>query len=198
MSPTSISVSRRQQRLTTVGIAAVFALLGAALPALGGPAATPGETANKALEVANAAMDKAEKALLLATRGAANESITSAKIANLTIKAEDIAANAIGTGKVAKDALTLDDVAGADVVGAITLPAIAAHECFTGAIQVGGAEPGDVPLFVWQDQDKVPAGLMFEIVKITGKNTGTFRACNVRNAPSAAVKNLGCRVITFR
>jgi hypothetical protein len=119
MSSPFISVSRRRRsaapsRLTLVGVVAVVALLGMVVPALGGPrafsAASPLSIAKKALKTARKANTKSNKALLRATRGPANESITSAKIANLTIQNEDISAGAIGAGKIANGAVGTADL----------------------------------------------------------------------------------------
>jgi hypothetical protein len=120
MSSPFISVSRRRRRstspsrLTLVGVVAVVALLGMVVPALGGPrafaAASPISIAKKALKTAKKANKKSTKALLRASRGVPNQSITSAKIANLTIKNEDISAGAIGSGKIANGAIANQDL----------------------------------------------------------------------------------------
>jgi hypothetical protein len=120
MSSPFISVSRRRKRtaapsrLTLVGVLAVVALLVMVVPALGGPralaSASPLAIAKKALKTAKKANTKSNKALLRAARGPANESITSAKIANLTIKNEDISAGAIGSGKIANGAIGTADL----------------------------------------------------------------------------------------
>jgi hypothetical protein len=159
MSSPFISVSRRRRRsappsrLTLVGVVAVVALLGMVVPALGGPkafsAASPLSIAKKALKTAKKANKKSTKALLRASRGVPNQSITSAKIANLTIKNEDIgdgqitfskiadgtigtqkigdgaihnediSPGAVGSGKIANGSVTTADLAGADILGTI-------------------------------------------------------------------------------
>jgi hypothetical protein len=207
-----ISVSRRRRRLgvsrmTTVGAVAIVAALGLAMPAFGGPSAL--SVAKKALKTAKSANTKSNKALLLATRGPANESITSAKIANLTITNEDIAPGAVGTGKISNGAVRSEDLAdgsvnvvdmaGANVTdGSINLPAIPANTCNTLDITITGAKPGDVPLLVFQDSDAIPAGLIFEIVKINAENSGRLRICNVATTASTPANGLGNRVITLR
>jgi hypothetical protein len=128
MSSPFISVSRRRKRsvassrLTLVGVAAVVALLGMVVPALGGPrafsAASPISIAKKALKTAKKANTKSNKALRRATRGPANESITSAKIANLTIRTEDLSPGAVGSGKIANGAVGSADIGDGSVIGA--------------------------------------------------------------------------------
>ncbi len=128
MSSPFISVSRRRKRsvapsrLTLIGVVAVVALLGMVVPALGGPrafaTASPLAIAKKALKTAKKANKKSNTALLRATRGPKNESITSAKIANLTIKNEDIAPGAIGTGKIANGAIGTADLGDGSVANA--------------------------------------------------------------------------------
>ncbi len=120
MSSPFISVSRRRRRpvasnrLTFVGVIAVVALLGMVVPALGGPrafsAASPVSIAKKALKLAKSANKRSTKALLRASRGPADESITSAKIANLTIRNEDISAGAVGSGKIPNGAIQGQDI----------------------------------------------------------------------------------------
>lgn len=149
MSSPFISVSRRRRsaapsRLTLVGVVAVVALLGMVVPALGGPrafsAASPLSIAKRALKTARKANTKSNKALLRATRGPANESITSAKIANLTIQNEDISAGAIGTGKIANGAVGTADLGDGSVAngkladGAVTNAKLADNSVGSGKL----------------------------------------------------------------
>jgi hypothetical protein len=204
-------------RVTAVSAIAIVAALGLAMPAFGGPSAL--SVAKKALKTAKSANKKSNKALLLATKGPANESITSAKIANLTIKNEDLAAGAVGTGKISNgavrgedladnsvggqkiidDSVNVADMAGANVTdGSINIPAIPASTCNTFDILITGSKPGDVPLLVFQDSDAIPAGLIFEIVKISAENNGRLRICNVATSASTPANALANRVITLR
>ena len=248
MSSPFVSVSRRRRsaapsRLTLIGVVAVVALLGMVVPALGGPrafsAASPLSIAKKALKTAKKANTKSNKALLRATRGPANESITSAKIANLTIQNEDISPGAIGTGKIANGAVgTADlgdgsvangkladgavtnakladnsvgsgklvdhsvstaDLNGADIRGTIhgDAGAVAAHSCVTADVVLGGAKVGDVALLTFIGDTPAPAGLTFELLKISSPGHGNLRFCNPTNAASPAFSNVGIRVLTF-
>jgi hypothetical protein len=259
MSAPFISVSRRRRRsahpsrLTLVGVVAVVALLGMVVPALGGPkafsAASPLSIAKKALKTAKKANTKSNKALLRATRGPANQSITSAKIANLTIKTEDLAPgavgsgkiangaigaadlgdgqvtnpkladnsvgtgkigdgqvtnadladNSVGTGKIANGGVTTADLAGADIHGTIhgDAGAVAAHSCTTAAITLGGAKVGDVALLTFIGNVAAPAGLTFQILKVSSPDNGTIRFCNPTTVASPAFSNVGIRVLTF-
>jgi hypothetical protein len=150
MSSPFISVSRRRRRsagpsrFTLVGVVAVVALLGMVVPALGGPrafsAASPLAIAKKALKTAKKANKKSNKALLRATRGPANESITSAKIANLTIKTEDLSAGAVGSGKIANGAIGAADLGD----GQVTNPKLADNSVGTGKIANGGVTTADI------------------------------------------------------
>jgi hypothetical protein len=122
----------------------VVALLGMVVPALGGPrafsAASPLSIAKKALKTARKANTKSNKALLRATRGPANESITSAKIANLTIQNEDISAGAIGAGKIANGAVGTADLGDGSVAngkladGAVTNAKLADNSVGSGKL----------------------------------------------------------------
>jgi hypothetical protein len=249
MSSPFISVSRRRKRsappsrLTLVGVVAVVALMGMVVPALGGPrafsAASPISIAKKALKTAKKANKKSTKALLRASRGVPNQSITSAKIANLTIKNEDISPGAVGSGKIANGAIgtqdlgdgsvsnakladgsvsnakladgsvgtakiingsvTTADLAGADIHGSIhgDAGAVAAHSCTTAAIDLGGAQVGDVALLTFIGDTPAPQGLTFQILKISSPDHGTMRFCNPTITASPAFSNVGIRVLTF-
>jgi hypothetical protein len=224
-----ISVSRRRRRsarpsrLTLVGVVAVVALLGMVVPALGGPkafsSASPLSIAKKALKTAKKANKKSTKALLRASRGVPNESITSAKIANLTIRTEDLAGGAVGSGKIANGAIhnediapgaigsgkiangsvTTADLAGADIHGTIhgDAGAVAAHSCTTAPIALGGAQVGDVALLTFIGNTPAPPGLTFQIIKISAPDSGTIRFCNPTAVASPAFSNVGIRVLTF-
>lgn len=178
--------------------------------------------------------------MLLATKGPKNESITSAKIANLTIKNEDISPGAVGSGKIANGAIssvdigdgqitngklgngsvtngkiadgavgtakiangsvTAADIAGADIHGSISLlaGAVAAHECLTTSVTLGGAQVGDVAFFSFTGNTPAPQGLTFQILKVTAPDEGTMRYCNPTNSASPAFTDVGVRVLTFR
>jgi hypothetical protein len=254
-----VSVSRRRRRsgrpsrLTLVGVVAVVALLGMVVPALGGPkafsAASPLSIAKKALKTAKKANKKSTKALLRASRGVPNESITSAKIANLTIRNEDISGGAVGSGKIANGAIgtqdlgdgsvtneklatgavgsgkiangaihnediapgaigggkiangsvTTADLAAADINGTIhgDAGAVAAHSCTTAPIVLGGAQVGDVALLTFVGNTPAPAGLTFQILKISSPGNGTIRFCNPTAVASPAFSNVGIRVLAF-
>lgn len=160
MSSPFISVSRRRKRsvfpsrVKAVGALAVVALLGMLVPALGGPqafaAVSPISIAKKALKVANRANKKSNKALLAATKGPKNESITSAKIANLTIKNEDISVGAVGSGKIANGAIRSVDVGDGQITnskvgdGQITNSKIADNAIGTGKIANGSVTAADL------------------------------------------------------
>jgi hypothetical protein len=98
-----ISVSRRRKRsaapsrLTLIGAVAVVALLGMVVPALGGPRALE---AASPISIAKKANKKSNTALLRATRGPKNESITSAKIANGAIGTADLGDGSVGNAKL--------------------------------------------------------------------------------------------------
>jgi hypothetical protein len=249
MSSPFISVSRRRRRpfapsrLTLVGVLATVALLGMVVPALGGPrafsAASPLAIAKKALKTAKKANKKSNKALLRATRGPANESITSAKIANLTIRNEDIspgaigsgkiangaigfadigdgqvgngkladgsvtstklADNSVGTGKIADHTVSTADLSGADIHGTIhgDAGAIPAHSCVTADVALGGAKVGDLALLTFVGNTPAPAGLTFQLLKVSSAGHGNLRFCNPTASASPAFSNVGIRVLTL-
>jgi hypothetical protein len=168
MSSPFISVSRRRKRFagpsrpTTIAALAVVALLGMVVPALGGPrafsAASPITLAKRALRTANKANKKSSKALLLATKGPKNESITSAKIANLTIKNEDLSAGAVGSGKIANGAIRSVDVGDGQITnGKIADGAIGTAKIANGAVTAADIAGADIHGSIHGDAGAVSA-----------------------------------------
>jgi hypothetical protein len=155
-----ISVSRRRRRPvaasrpTLVGTIALVALLGMVVPAIGGPrafsSASPVKIAKRALRISKKANKKSTKALLRASRGVPNESITSAKIANLTIQNEDISPGAIGSGKIANGAIGSADLGDGSVTspkladGSVTNAKLADHSVGTAKIVNGSVTTADL------------------------------------------------------
>jgi hypothetical protein len=131
-----------------------------------------------------------------------------ANIISGSVNQSDLAPAAVLTGKLADDSvigakvlnhsLTKADIAGADVSGAISINSVAANGCGSLNFGISGAQVGDVVLMSFEGNTALPAGLIVEPLKVTAANTVAGRVCNVTNSASAAVSNLGVRVMTFR
>jgi hypothetical protein len=203
MSSPFISVSRHRKRsvassrLTLVGVAAVVALLGMVVPALGGPrafsAASPVSIAKKALKTAKKANTKSNRALARARKGPANGSITSAKIANLTIRTEDLAGGAIGSGKIANGAIRNEDISpGAIGSGKIANGAVGSADIGDGAVIGAKLADGSV------GTAKIPNGAVTTAklagADLTGSIHGDAGAVAVHSCTTANITMGGARV----
>jgi hypothetical protein len=183
------------------------------------------KTAKKALKVAkqgpanNSVTTKKIADSSVTNEDLAPGAVGSGKIANGAIRNEDLAPGAVGSGKIVNGAIqTADigdgqvtgikitdgsvstaDLSGADITGAIhgDAGAIAAHSCTTAAIDLGGAHVGDAAFLTFIGDTPAPAGLTFQILKVSSTDHGTIRFCNLTNAASPAFSDVGIRVITF-
>lgn len=225
-----ISVARRRSRLRqsnrlkTVAAVAMVALLAMVVPAVAAPhafssATSPIAIAKKALRLATGANTTANKALKIAKRGPADNSVTSAKIADANVTNADLAPSAVGSGKIANGAIqTADlgdgqvsgikitngsvstaDFSGADITGTIfgLAGAVPANSCTTSSIDMGGAQVGDAAFITFIGNVPAPPGLTFEIIKVSSPDVGTMRFCNPTNSASVAFSDVGVRIITF-
>lgn len=112
-----------------------------------------------------------------------------------------------GTSNQASDSAALDGhpgrdfaLKGADVTGAISGAAgtVASHSCTTLGLSVSGAQVGDLPVLAFVGPTPVPAGLTFQLLKVSAPDSLTMRLCNPTNVPSPAFTDLGVRIIAFR
>jgi hypothetical protein len=227
-----ISVSRRRSRIrqssrlktfTAVVVIGMVVLLGVVVPAVAAPhsfsSVSPIAIAKKALRVATGANKTAKKALKIAKLPLADNSVTSAKIADSNVTNADLAPAAVGSGKIANGAIhtadigdgqvtglkitngsvTTADLNVADITGTIqgVAGAVSANSCTTASITLGGAQVGDVAFLTFVGSTPAPPGLTFEIIKISSPGQGTMRFCNPTSSASPAFSNVGIRVITF-
>ncbi|MEP6909932.1 MAG: hypothetical protein ABI896_05800 [Actinomycetota bacterium] len=194
------------------------------VPAMAAPhafssAVSPLAIAKKALKLAGGANKTANKALKIAKRAPADNSVTSRKIADSNVTNADLAAGAVGSGKIANGAIQTADIgdgqvtgikitngsvstadfSGADITGAINgdAGAVPANSCVTAAITMGGARVGDAAFITFIGNTPAPSGLTFEIIKVSAPDQGTIRFCNPTNVASPAFSGVGVRIITL-
>jgi hypothetical protein len=91
-------------------------------------------------------------------------------------------------------------VIGADVLTSITGVAglVPVNSCFSMDLPLSGAQVGDVPLLAFVGATPVPAGLTFQVLKVSAANDSTLRLCNPTNSASPVFTDVGLRVILFR
>jgi hypothetical protein len=139
-----------------------------------------------------------------------DRAITSAQLADGAVTDSKLAAGSVGAGRLAPNSVTgieiapqsvsTADLAGVDFRGTIhgDAGAVAAHSCTTADIQLGGTEVGDALLLTFIGEVAVPAGLTFQLLKISSPDHGNIRFCNPTNAASPEFNNVGVRVIALR
>jgi hypothetical protein len=126
----------------------------------------------------------------------APRAITTSKIRPGAVTSDKLAANSVGSSNVADDSLTLSDLVGADVTGAITLPAMAGNTCITPTISVTGAAVGQVAQFSFTGATAVPPKLVVGPLMVTAADTVAGSFCNIGTTTSA-VTSIGIRIITL-
>jgi hypothetical protein len=144
------------------------------------------------------------------TSNITDKAITGGKLADGAVTDSKLASGAIGVGKLAPNSVTgaevapgslnTTDLAGIDFTGAIhgDAGAVAAHSCTTADIQLPGAEVGDALLLTFVGATPTPAGLTFQLLKVSSPGHGNIRFCNPTNVGSPAFDDLGVRVIALR
>jgi hypothetical protein len=135
----------------------------------------------------------------------ADGAVTAGKLAPGAVAAGSLAAGAVGgaqlaggavdSSKVVDDSLTLADVAGTDVTGAITF-SLAANICSAVNLSVAGAQVGQVAYFSTIGNVAVPTALVAGPMKVTAPNQVTGSLCNLSGS-AMTVSGLGIRIITL-
>jgi hypothetical protein len=131
-----------------------------------------------------------------------DSSLTTSDIKDASLLAIDFKNGQLPTGPQGPQGPKGDraQVIGADVIGSITgdAGAVAAHSCTTAALDVAGAQVGDLPLLAFVGATPVPPGLTFQVLKITSPDNGILRFCNPTDVASPAFSTVGVRIVTFR
>jgi trimeric autotransporter adhesin len=120
--------------------------------------------------------------------------VTNSKIGAGAVTNSKLGLNSIVGANVAKDSLSLADLVGADVSGAISF-SLGAGSCGTLNMNVSGAQVGQVVLFSFTGNVGV-ASVTFGGTRVTSAGHISVRACNAA-ASTVSVSNLGIRIITF-
>jgi hypothetical protein len=133
-------------------------------------------------------------ALFLAstTTAYAAGTIGTADIKDAAVTHVKLAANAVNSGNVATNTITLSDIKGVDVKGSISFN-IAAQRCVNLAMGVGGAVAGQAGFLTWTGTP--PPGIVLGPLQIIDSQALTV-ACNL-STTAASVSNAGVRIITF-
>jgi hypothetical protein len=126
-------------------------------------------------------------------------SVGSKDLANHAVTFRKLGINSVHGGNVATNSLSLADLVGVDIAGTINLAAgaVAAHSCTSFATIATGAAVGQVPLLAFVGGTPAPAGLTFQLLKVTSPGHILMRVCNPTNTNSPAASGVGVRVVTF-
>jgi hypothetical protein len=121
--------------------------------------------------------------------------VTNFKLGSGVVTHSKLGPDSIDGSNVAANSLSLSDIVGANVSGAISF-SLGANACGNLNLGVSGAQVGQVVLFSFTGSTAVPTTVVFGGVRVTAANTVVVRACNV-GASAVSVSNLGIRVVTF-
>jgi hypothetical protein len=124
-----------------------------------------------------------------------DNSMGSADIAPDAIGNSELADDSVGSSNVANESLTLSDLLGANVSGAISF-SLGANSCGTLNMTAGGAQVGQAVLFTYTGTVALPSAVMMSPFRVTATNTVTTRACNVSSS-SMSVTGIAVRIVTF-
>jgi hypothetical protein len=121
-------------------------------------------------------------------------SLTGADIANNSITGSDILLGSILSTDIADHAITMTDIDGTSRHGAISVSAISNDRCVTITGNVSGAEAGDA--VVLTTDGSIPSGMLIYGQRAL-EDQVQIKVCNLSGATSAAINDLGVRVITI-
>ncbi|HWU20104.1 MAG TPA: hypothetical protein VN088_01155 [Nocardioides sp.] len=121
--------------------------------------------------------------------------VTTPKIARGAVTRSRLAPSAVNGSRVADRSLTLRDLAGANVAGAISF-SLSAHGCGNLILSVAGARVGQAAVLTWTGTGNPPAGVVLGPLKVVSPDHLVVSACNLTdNAISES--GVGVRVITL-
>jgi hypothetical protein len=133
-------------------------------------------------------------ALFLATTTTAYAAATigTADIKDSAVTHPKLSANAVYSGNIAANTVSLADIQGVDLPGNISFT-IAAQRCATLSLSLAGAVAGQVGILAWTGAP--PAGIVLGPIQFTtGHASVVF--CNLLTT-TASVSSAGVRIITF-
>src|SRR3954447_13031729 len=125
----------------------------------------------------------------------ADAAVTNFKLGSGVVTHSKLGPDSIDGSNVAANSLSLSDIVGANVNGAISF-ALGANHCGDLSLGVSGAQVGQAVLFSFTGSTAVPSSAVFGGVKVTSAGHVTVKACNVAGSP-VSVSGLGIRVVTF-
>lgn len=149
------------------------------------------------LKLANSAVS-ADKLASNAVTSAkiAGGAVTAAKLADAAVTSAKLANSAVTTAKLANGNVTLAKIAGGAANGQVNFTQ-GANSCSDYNVFVGGAQPGDLPLFAWSANATVPPNLILTAMRVATAGQVVVRSCNHGNT-SAVVSNQSVWIRTFR
>lgn len=124
-----------------------------------------------------------------------NGAVTTPKIASGAVARSRLAPSAVNGSKVADHSLTLKDLAGVDVAGAISFT-LQAHACGKLTFGVVGARVGQAAVLTWTGAGDPPAGVVLGPLKVASADHILVSACNLTDN-DISQSGVGVRVVTL-
>jgi hypothetical protein len=96
---------------------------------------------------------------------------------------------------VSNDSLTAADLSGAEVSGPVSLSGIANGRCTQVTFNVGGAQPGELPLVATEAE--IQNGILIYGQRVASAGHVEVNACNFSGGAMTPITDLPVHVITF-
>jgi hypothetical protein len=121
-------------------------------------------------------------------------SLTGLDVASSSLSGSDILTGSLLSSDIADHTLTTSDLNGTDHHGAISVGAISNGRCATITGSVGGARPGDAAVLT--TDGSIPSGMLIYAQRALTDQV-QIKVCNLTGATSAAINDLGVRLVTI-
>lgn len=122
--------------------------------------------------------------------------VKTADLADGSVTRNKIALNAIGSGRIFDESLTLADIAGVNVTGTVSFAGIVAGRCAPALLSVSGAKAGDVPVIATDGTGQ--AGVFLYATSTPLDGSVKIEICNMSGTTMTPITDLPVRIITFR
>jgi hypothetical protein len=121
--------------------------------------------------------------------------VTDTKLHRAAVTRRTLAKNAVNAAAVAPDSLSLADLVGTDVSGAVSFN-LPAGICSNLSLVVSGAKVGQAVLVSFTGASGPPTGLIAGAARVQATGSVRLPVCN-ETAGAIAVTDAGIRIVTF-
>jgi hypothetical protein len=126
-----------------------------------------------------------------------DNSLFASDLAPNSVGTSELQADSVGSGNVINGSLTLADIQGANVLGAVSFGAgaVANGRCRDFTITTGGTKVGEAVLISLRGP--LAEGMMIYGVRVAVDDQSIMKLCNFTGGSSPAITNLPIRIVSF-